>query len=124
MRSILYVADSGNRSIRAVDLASGAVTTLPVNGAPGSMFARFNTPTGLARDGTHLYVSDSSDHVIVAVDLATKLVTAVAGTPRIAGVTDGIGAPRASTRRRASPPTDAAPSTSPTRSTTPSARSI
>src|SRR5262249_14492974 len=40
----LFVSDSGNRSIRAVDLASGAVTTLPTNGAPGSMFARFNAP--------------------------------------------------------------------------------
>ena len=88
----LYVADSGNHSVRAVDVASGAVTTLPVNGAPGSMFARFNTPTGVARDGTHLYVSDSSDHVIVAVDLATSLVSAVAGSPRIAGTSDGTGA--------------------------------
>ncbi len=88
----LYVADSGNRSIRAVELASGAVTTLPTNGAPGSGFARFNAPSGLARDGTHLYVSDSSDHVIVAVDLGTNLVSAVAGTPRVAGANDGVGA--------------------------------
>ncbi|HEX6838648.1 MAG TPA: hypothetical protein VF334_18850 [Polyangia bacterium] len=88
----LYVADSGNRSIRAIELASGAVSTLPTNGAPGSGFARFNAPAGLARDGTHLFVSDSSDHVVVAVDLATNLVTAVAGTPRVAGSNDGVGA--------------------------------
>ncbi len=88
----LYVADSGNRSIRAVDLKSGAVSTLPTNGAPGSMFARFNTPSGLARDGTHLYVSDSSDHVVVAIDLGTNLVTPVAGSPRVAGASDGVGA--------------------------------
>ncbi|MCU1282900.1 MAG: Serine/threonine-protein kinase PknD [bacterium] len=85
----LYVVDSGNRSIRAVELASGAVTTLPTNGAPGSMFARFNSPAGLARDGALLYVSDSADHVIVAVDLATNLVTHVAGSPRVAGASDG-----------------------------------
>jgi sugar lactone lactonase YvrE len=88
----LYVADSGNRSIRAIDLASGTVSTLPTNGAPGSGFVRFNAPSGLARDGTHLYVSDSSDQVIVAVDLATNLVTAIAGTPRVAGANDGVGA--------------------------------
>ena len=87
----LYVADSGNRSLRAVDVTTGAVTTPPINGAPGSMFARFNTPAGLARDGTHLYVSDSSDHVIVAIDLATNLVTNVAGSPRVAGTSDGVG---------------------------------
>ena len=89
---VLYVADSGNRSIRAIDLASAAVTTLPTNGAPGSGFARFNVPTGLARDGTHLYVSDASDQVIVAVDLGTNLVTAVAGMARVAGSNDGVGA--------------------------------
>ena len=87
----LFIADSGNRSIRALDVASGAVTTLPLNGAPGSMFVRFDTPSGLAHDGTHLYVSDAADNVIVAVDLATNLVTAVAGTPRVAGASDGIG---------------------------------
>ena len=87
----LYVADSGNRSIRAIDLGAGIVTTLPTNGAPGSGFARFNAPSGLARDGTHLYVSDTGDHVIVAVDLATSVVTAVAGSPRVAGANDGVG---------------------------------
>jgi sugar lactone lactonase YvrE len=88
----LFVVDSGNRSLRAIDLASGAVTTLPTNGAPGSMFARFNAPSGIVRDGALLYVSDSADHVVVAVDLATNLVTAVAGSPRVAGASDGVGA--------------------------------
>ncbi|HEX9103442.1 MAG TPA: hypothetical protein VF997_14620, partial [Polyangia bacterium] len=88
----LYVADSGNRSIRAIDLTTGAVTTLPTNGAPGSGFARFNTPSGLASDGKHLYVSDSADQVVVAVDLATNVVSAVAGSPRVAGANDGVGA--------------------------------
>ncbi|HEX8954261.1 MAG TPA: hypothetical protein VF945_20545, partial [Polyangia bacterium] len=82
----------GNRSIRAIDLATGAVTTLPTNGAPGSGFARFNTPSGLASDGKHLYVSDSADQVVVAVDLATNVVSAVAGSPRVAGANDGVGA--------------------------------
>ena len=88
----LYVADAGNRSIRAIDLVSGAVSTLPTNGAPGSMFARFNSPASIVRDGTQLYVSDSGDHVIVAIDRATYLVTVVAGSPRIAGAADGTGA--------------------------------
>jgi sugar lactone lactonase YvrE len=87
----LYVADSANRSIRAVDVQSGAVTTLPTNGAPGSMFARFNTPMGLARAGGVLYVSDAGDHVVVAVDLGSDVVNNVAGTPRVAGAIDGTG---------------------------------
>ncbi|MGZ3441534.1 MAG: NHL repeat-containing protein, partial [Polyangia bacterium] len=87
----LFVVDSGNRSLRAIDLASGTVTTLPTNGAPGSMFARFNAPSGLARDGAKLFVSDAADHVVVAVDLVTNLVTAVAGSPRVAGASDGVG---------------------------------
>ncbi len=88
----LFVADSGNRSIRAVDLATGAVTTLSLVGAPGSMFVRFDTPSGLAHAGTHLYVSDAGDHDIVDVDLLTNVVFAVAGTPRVAGSNDGVGA--------------------------------
>lgn len=87
----LYVADSGNRSIRVVALAGGAVSTLPTNGAPGSMFVRFNAPSGLARDGTHLYVSDVSDQVVLAVDLATNLVANLAGSPRVPGANDGVG---------------------------------
>ena len=89
---LAYVTDSGNRSIRAVDVATGAVSTLPLAGAPGSTFVRFNTPSGLARIGARLYVSDSADHVIVAVDLHTMLVYSVAGMPRVAGSSDGVGA--------------------------------
>jgi DNA-binding beta-propeller fold protein YncE len=88
----LFVADSGNRSIRAVDLATSAVTTLALVGAPGSMFVRFDTPSGLAQVGTHLYVSDAGDHDILDVDLLTQVVFPVAGTPRVAGSNDGVGA--------------------------------
>ena len=88
----LFVADSGNRSIRVVELSTGAVSTLPTNGAPGSMFARFNAPSGLARDGQHLYVSDVADEVVLAIDLGTNLVTNLAGSARIAGANDGVGA--------------------------------
>lgn len=87
----LYVADTANRSIRVVDAATGAVSTLPTNGAPGAGFARFNAPTGLALAGGHLYVSDAQDHVVDGVDLATNLVTIVAGSPRVAGASDGVG---------------------------------
>jgi hypothetical protein len=95
----LYVADAGAHAIRRVDLATGAVTTIAgALGVPGrsdgvGAAARFDTPIGLALDGTSLYVADSENHAIRVVDLATSAVTTLAGDPTdYAGFADGAGA--------------------------------
>ena len=69
-RGTLYVADSGNHTIRKVT-SQGTVTTLAgLAGAKGSQdgtgdSARFNYPYGVALDGTgNIYVTDYSDHTV------------------------------------------------------------
>ena len=96
----LYVADSNNHRIRAIDLASPnkTVSTIAGSGTPGHAdgaagTARFNGPSSLAVSGTTLYVADSDNHRIRAIDLASpnKTVSTIAGsgTP---GHADGAGA--------------------------------
>lgn len=81
--STAYVADTGNDTIRAVDLASGKVTTLAgAAGQPGHVdgsasSARFDAPTGIALDssGQVLYVGDMLNRVIRRIDLAKGVVS-------------------------------------------------
>jgi sugar lactone lactonase YvrE len=90
----VYVADTGNNTIRTVT-AQGMVTTLAgLAGQTGSTdgtgsTARFNAPAGLAidRNGT-LYVADSGNHTIRMVT-QTGVVTTVAGRAGQSGSTDG-----------------------------------
>jgi len=56
---VLYVADSGNSSIRAIDLARGRSTHLC---CPGRH--RSTGPTGLALAGGTLYFSDTNNNLI------------------------------------------------------------
>ena len=93
----LYVADSGNHTIRKVVIATGVVTTLAgTAGSSGSsdntgMSARFNDPNGVTTDGTNLYVADSGNHTIRKVVIATGVVTTLAGTAGSSGSSDGTG---------------------------------
>jgi len=82
----LYVADSGNHAIRKVTSA-GAVTTFAgsTTGLPGFVdgtgtAAQFNTPKGIATDGSSLFVADTGNHAIRKIDFATGSVTTLAGT--------------------------------------------
>ena len=93
----LYVADTWNRTIRKVVIATGAVTTLAGNaGVSGSTdetgsTALFNLPFSITNDGANLYVTD--DHrVIRKVVIATGAVTTLAdSTFDASGITtDGI----------------------------------
>lgn len=93
----LYVADSNNCILRKVVIATAAVTTLAGTGktcgttdATGTA-ARFGAVTGITTDGTSLYVADRSNHTIRKVDIATGVVTTLAGTPGVAGSTNGTG---------------------------------
>jgi sugar lactone lactonase YvrE len=96
MTGVLYVADSGNHTIRKIAL-SGAVTTLAGQaGTSGSLDAtglnaRFNEPSGVAVDSIgNLFVSDAGNSVIRKITPA-GVVTTIAGMAGSAGTTDGIG---------------------------------
>jgi len=92
----LYVADDANHAIRTVTTA-GVVTTLAgAIGTSGSangtgVAATFNSPTGVATDGTNVYVADSGNHTIRKVVISTGVVTTLAGTAGTSGTTDGTG---------------------------------
>ncbi|AWI08623.1 immunoglobulin domain-containing protein [Ereboglobus luteus] len=78
----IYVADTGNHTIRRVS-EYGSVTTLAgIAGQAGysngtGTNARFNKPTALALDSTYqnLYIADSNNSVIRKLNLATNEVT-------------------------------------------------
>lgn len=90
----LYVADSGNNTIRKIVISSKAVTTLAgTAGTAGSAdgvqaAARFNLPARLTTDGSNLYVSDFNNRTIRRIVIATGNVTTIAGSAGIAGSAD------------------------------------
>ncbi len=93
----LYVADTGNHTIRRMSTVTGKVTTLA--GSPGSSgsadgtgsAARFDGPGGIATDGSNLYVTDIGNNTIRRVTIATGQVTTLAGSPAASGHQDGTG---------------------------------
>jgi len=93
----LYVADTGNHTIRKVTTA-GAVTTLAGSpGTPGSAdgaggTARFGSPLGIAAIGTNLYVADTGNHAIRRVATPSGASSTFAGAPGQPGFADGQGA--------------------------------
>ena len=93
----LYVTDRNNETLRMIDSATGAVTTLAgTAGSSGSTdgtgtAALFNSPYGIATDGTNLYVADTLNHVIRKVAITSGVVTTLAGTAGTSGSTDGTG---------------------------------
>lgn len=90
----LYVADSGNHSIRKVT-PGGVVTTFVGGGTSGltdatGIAAKFKTPTGIAIDANgNLYVADTFNHAIRKVTPA-GVVTTLAGNGA-SGFADGTG---------------------------------
>ena len=94
---VLYVADTGNHTVRAM-ASPGAVTTLAgaagrkgdTDGTAGQ--ALFAYPYGVAVDGSgHLYVCDSGNNTIRVVTTA-GVVTTLAGSGGVpAGSADGAG---------------------------------
>jgi hypothetical protein len=92
----VYVADSGNNTIRKITPA-GVVSTLA--GSPGlsgstdgtGSAARFNHPQGVTVDGLgYVYVADTWNHTIRKMTPAGTVVT-LAGSPGRAGSADGAG---------------------------------
>ena len=93
--STLYIADTENHAIRAIDLDTAMVTTLAgtgeqaqrATGGPGRSTA-LSSPWDLALDGSILYIAMAGTHQIWSLRLDTGVVTAFAGTGR-EGLLDG-----------------------------------
>ncbi|HYB91972.1 MAG TPA: hypothetical protein VEC38_13135 [Candidatus Binataceae bacterium] len=84
--SYLYVADSGNSTVRRISLADGMVKTIggqaqqtgKEEGPPSKSV--FSGPRGVATDGKSVFVSDTGNECIRKIDLATMTTSTVAGT--------------------------------------------
>jgi len=92
----VYVADSGNNTIRTIS-PGGAVLTLAGSAASGSAdgigtAARFNGPGGIAvgSSSSNIFVSDSGNSTIRMVTVA-GVVTTIGGTAGLTSNLDGAG---------------------------------
>jgi DNA-binding beta-propeller fold protein YncE len=70
----IYVADTYNNKIKAIDPAASIVTTVVGSGQRGELdgpgaFARLFEPSGLAAQERTLWVADTNNHLIRTVDL-------------------------------------------------------
>lgn len=91
----VYVSDTGNNKIRKIVIATGVVSTLAGNGAPGygdgaATAALFNAPQGITTDGVNLYVADSLNARIRKIVIASGEVSTLAGSG-VKGSTNGVG---------------------------------
>jgi sugar lactone lactonase YvrE len=84
----LYVADTGNNTIRAINLATGVITTLAGSAGTSGFVdgtgstATFNSPTGVAVDSDgNVYVTDTANKAIRKITTPGGLVITVAGNP-------------------------------------------
>lgn len=91
---VLYVADFGNNSIRAIDLVKKTVRTVAGGSLAGfrngtGTVAAFNAPTGLtvASDGM-IYVADNQNHRIRRITPAGEVISIAGQRP---GFADGVG---------------------------------
>ncbi len=90
----VYVADSGNHTIRRITLADMKVKTIA--GQPGTAGktegnqdkSQFSGPRGIAVDKTAIYVADTGNDVIRKIDISTLQTSTIAGTGA-EGDTDG-----------------------------------
>ncbi len=94
----LYVADTGNNSIRLIVISSGTVTTIAGStlGVPGSAngtgtSARFNGPTGIGGNGIFLFIADTNNHLVRVITIDGLNVGTLAGNPGVSGDADGVG---------------------------------
>ena len=97
---IVYVADTGNNTIRKLVFSGTTCTVSTLAGTPGitgtadgtAGAAQFNNPGGIAVDTSgNVYVADSGNNTIRKVT-NTGVVTTLAGSPGQNGNVDGTGA--------------------------------
>ena len=92
----LFVADTGNHSIRKITPARVVTTFAGASGITGSVdgiaaVARFNNPVGITVSGTGvIHVVDRENDTIRQIS-STGMVTTVGGTPGATGSGEGIG---------------------------------
>ena len=92
--STLYVADTGNHSIRRIAIPSGATDTFAgVSGTAGftdgqGSAARFSSPAGIGAVDSVLYVADRGNHVVRRISTSRKVDT-FAGDPGAATTING-----------------------------------
>jgi sugar lactone lactonase YvrE len=87
---MLYVADTENHMIRAVDLSTWTVTTVAGTGAQGydrsggktGLKQELNSPWDLAIEGSTLYVAMAGQHQLWRIDLPMGFSRAFVGTGR------------------------------------------
>ncbi len=84
----VFVADSGNHTVRRIDIDTKAVFTLAgASGVIGSAdnilgsAARFYQPTRITTDGKTLYLTDFMNHTIRTIDIKSSEVKTLAGVP-------------------------------------------
>lgn len=80
----LFIADTNNRRIRKINIATSVVTTIAGDGTAGFLdgtgtSAQFNNPHAVATDGSNLFIADSQNHRIRKFDAANLEVTTLAG---------------------------------------------
>lgn len=78
-RGVLYVADTYNHRIKALDPIRRSITTLAGTGTAGyfngpANQAEFFEPGGLAALGDTLFIADTNNHAIRVIDLRTRIV--------------------------------------------------
>jgi DNA-binding beta-propeller fold protein YncE len=99
--TIMYVSDTGNHVIRAIDMYTRSVTRVAGGAGAGAgafadasgTSAGFNQPAGLAVDASavFMYVADSLNHRVRKVTIATGAVATLVGSGT-AGTADATGA--------------------------------
>jgi DNA-binding beta-propeller fold protein YncE len=87
----VYVADTGNHTIREITFSGGSATVTTIAGTAGvsgstdgiGPAAQFKSPHGLVVDptGKLLYVADFGNNTIRQIDLGTHRVSTIAGDP-------------------------------------------
>ena len=91
----LYVADTYNNKIRAIDLLEGVVTTVAGDRKPGNADdpAAFDEPAGISFAGGKLYMADTNNHAIRTIELGDE--------PRVRTLAiEGLEPPRQATAPR------------------------
>jgi len=86
-KGTIYLADTGNSTIRKLALDEMAVTTIGGQAPDGEGKddgpvgkSRFNRPRGIATDGKFVYVADTANNLIRKIDLSGNVASTIAGS--------------------------------------------